>query len=81
MRAIATAHPNIALIKYWGKSDIERNIPAVGSLSITLDGLTTTTSVSFISELEEDEFLLGGRVAQGSRDLNRTGLTSVSRTQ
>ena len=65
MRAIATAHPNIALIKYWGKSDIERNIPAVGSLSITLDGLTTTTSVSFISELEEDEFLLGGRVGPG----------------
>jgi len=65
MRAIATAHPNIALIKYWGKSDIERNIPAVGSLSITLDGLTTTTSVSFISELEEDEFILGGRVRPG----------------
>jgi diphosphomevalonate decarboxylase len=61
MRATAVAHPNIALIKYWGKSDIERNIPAVGSLSITLDGLTTTTAVSFNSDLEEDEFLLGGQ--------------------
>jgi diphosphomevalonate decarboxylase len=63
MQASAIAHPNIALIKYWGKSDIERNIPAVGSLSITLDGLTTTTSVSFGADLEEDEFLLGGKAA------------------
>jgi diphosphomevalonate decarboxylase len=63
MQATAIAHPNIALIKYWGKRDIERNIPAVGSLSITLDGLTTTTSVFFDSELGEDEFLLGGSAA------------------
>jgi diphosphomevalonate decarboxylase len=63
MRATAVAHPNIALIKYWGKSDVERNIPAVGSLSITLDGLTTTTSVLFDPNLEEDEFLLGGQAA------------------
>ena len=63
MQATAIAHPNIALIKYWGKSDVERNIPAVGSLSITLDGLTTTTSVSLSSDLEEDEFLLGGEAA------------------
>jgi diphosphomevalonate decarboxylase len=61
MQATAIAHPNIALIKYWGKSDVERNIPAVGSLSITLDRLTTTTSVSFDSDLEKDEFLLGGK--------------------
>jgi diphosphomevalonate decarboxylase len=35
------------------------------ALSITLDGLTTTTSVIFDSELGEDEFLLGGRAAPG----------------
>jgi diphosphomevalonate decarboxylase len=65
MQATAVAHPNIALIKYWGKSDVERNIPAVGSLSITLDGLMTTTSVFFDEGLEEDEFLLGGITAPG----------------
>jgi diphosphomevalonate decarboxylase len=65
MQATAVAHPNIALIKYWGKSDVEQNIPAVGSLSITLDGLTTTTAVCFDSDLEEDEFLLGGQAAPG----------------
>jgi diphosphomevalonate decarboxylase len=60
MQATAIAHPNIALVKYWGKSDVARNIPAVGSLSITLDGLTTTTGVSFDPDLDEDRFLLSG---------------------
>jgi len=63
MKVTAVAHPNIALVKYWGKSDVERNIPAVGSLSITLDGLTTTTSVCFDPELGSDEFVLGGQDA------------------
>ena len=61
MEATAAAHPNIALIKYWGKADVELNIPAVGSLSITLDGLTTTTRVKFDSGLDADRFTLGGR--------------------
>ena len=63
MRATAVAHPNIALVKYWGKSNVERNIPAVGSLSITLDGLTTTTTVSFDPGLEDDRFFFDGREA------------------
>ena len=62
-QATAVAHPNIALVKYWGKRDVERNIPAVGSLSITLDGLTTTTTVRFDPALEHDAFFLGGREA------------------
>lgn len=61
MAATAVAHPNIALIKYWGKADAARNIPAVGSLSITLAGLTTTTRLRFDPDLGADRFLLGGR--------------------
>jgi diphosphomevalonate decarboxylase len=61
MKATVVAHPNIALVKYWGKADVERNIPAVGSLSITLDGLATTTSVHFDPGLKRDEFLLDGQ--------------------
>ncbi|HET6629481.1 MAG TPA: diphosphomevalonate decarboxylase [Woeseiaceae bacterium] len=45
MRALARAQPNIALVKYWGKRDLERNLPATGSLSVTLDSLWTETSV------------------------------------
>ena len=45
MQATAIAQPNIALIKYWGKRDIDRNLPAVGSISITLSELHTEVSV------------------------------------
>jgi diphosphomevalonate decarboxylase len=61
MEVTAIAHPNIALIKYWGKSDVASNLPAVGSISITLDTLTTTTHVRFDDRLEDDEFILDGR--------------------
>jgi diphosphomevalonate decarboxylase len=41
MQAVAQAQPNIALIKYWGKRDVDKNLPAVDSLSVTLDSLWT----------------------------------------
>ena len=47
MSATAEAHPNIALVKYWGKRDGPDNIPATPSLSITLSQLRTRTRVSF----------------------------------
>ncbi len=47
MQATAQAQPNIALVKYWGKRDLDRNLPAVSSLSVTLDSLWTRMSVSF----------------------------------
>jgi len=43
----ARAHPNIALIKYWGKAPGAGNVPAAPSLSIPLDTLTTETIVEF----------------------------------
>lgn len=61
MQATAIAHPNIALVKYWGKTDLEQNLPAVGSLSITLDGLETTTRVTFEPAVATDRFVFGGR--------------------
>lgn len=54
MRVTAIAQPNIALIKYWGKRDTERNLPAVGSISITLRELYTRMSVEFDDELAAD---------------------------
>ncbi len=44
--ATAVAHPNIALVKYWGKQPGPGNVPATPSLSITLDGLSTRTRVA-----------------------------------
>ena len=47
MQARAKAQPNIALVKYWGKRDRRQNLPAVSSLSVTLDSLWTKMDVSF----------------------------------
>jgi len=60
MQALAKAQPNIALIKYWGKRDVERNLPAVSSLSITLEGLRTTMLVEFSPSFGEDSLTLNG---------------------
>lgn len=51
----AQAHPNIALVKYWGKQERSGNLPATPNLSITLAGLTTTTHVTGAAE---DTFVL-----------------------
>ncbi|MBB5633584.1 diphosphomevalonate decarboxylase [Cryobacterium mesophilum] len=65
--ASAQAHSNIALAKYWGKRDAALNIPAVGSISITLDALHTDTRVTFDAGLTKDELWLDGREQQVGR--------------
>lgn len=58
--ARAIAHSNIALCKYWGKrvdAPAELNLPATGSLSLTLDALWTETEVAPASA---DRFELDG---------------------
>ena len=54
MQGTAIAQPNIALIKYWGKRDVALNLPAVGSISITLRELHTRMHVVFDNGLEAD---------------------------
>ena len=54
MRATAIAQPNIALIKYWGKRARDLNLPAVGSLSVTLGSIGTRTTVDFDPALDVD---------------------------
>lgn len=58
----AIAHPNIALVKYWGKRDVALNLPAVPSLSVTLDRFNTTTRVVQI-DAPVDQVVIGGSVA------------------
>lgn len=60
MRANAQAQPNIALIKYWGKRNCGENLPATGSLSITLDALWTRMSVDFGSDADSDRLWVNG---------------------
>lgn len=63
--ARATAHPNIALVKYWGKQDTALNLPATGSLSMTLDVFPTTTTVVVDASFDDDVFVLNGREQSG----------------
>jgi diphosphomevalonate decarboxylase len=72
MRAVARANTNIALVKYWGKRDAALNLPAVGSLSLTLEGLSTRTTVVFDGKLAADALVLNG--ADG--DARATGRVS-----
>jgi len=60
-RAAARAGANFALVKYWGKADARLNVPAVGSISITLDALFTDTEVELAPGLGMDELTLDGR--------------------
>lgn len=91
--AVAVAHSNIALAKYWGKADLELNLPAVPSLSMTLDKMSTQTSVTFDPTLADDTLEVNGRMATDSerrrvvnalnlvRQEARTGLCARVQTQ
>jgi diphosphomevalonate decarboxylase len=64
--AAASAGTNIALVKYWGKRDSALNLPATGSLSLTLAGLGSETEVRFLPERPAaagDRVTLDGRPA------------------
>jgi diphosphomevalonate decarboxylase len=65
MRAVAEARTNIALVKYWGKRDEALNLPAVGSISLTLDGLSTRTEVRFLDGLPGDSLSLNDKPQAG----------------
>ena len=65
----AQAHPNIALVKYWGKADVRVNIPATPSLSITLDTLASRTSVRN-AQHNNDEISLNGEPSHDLKILN-----------
>ncbi len=64
----ARAGTNIALVKYWGKRDAALNLPAAGSLSLTLADLGSETTVRFATDLGEsdgrDRVLFGEALAE-----------------
>ncbi len=62
----ARACANIALVKYWGKRPGVLNLPAAGSLSLTLAALVTETTVTFDDKLERDELELDGKPADAA---------------
>ena len=63
--AAAVAHPNIAFIKYWGNRDDALRLPSNGSISMNLEGLTTTTTVLFNSQFKKDSLTLNNKKLSG----------------
>lgn len=61
--ARAWAPVNVALVKYWGKERADENLPATGSLSLTLSELGTGTEVVFSPSLGGDSLEINGRPA------------------
>jgi len=59
----AIAGTNIALVKYWGKRSGPFNLPAAGSLSLTLRELDTRTTVRFDQQPGADRVRLNGQEA------------------
>ena len=79
--AMARACANIALAKYWGKSDVRNNIPAVPSISMTLDQLLTETRVRFDPSLRADSVRLDGRRASTEETARVVGMLDRVRKQ
>ncbi len=44
------SYANIAIIKYWGKKDTAKMIPATSSISLTLNDMFTETEMEFITD-------------------------------
>lgn len=63
MKNTARAHTNIALIKYWGKSDPILRLPLMSSLSMTLDAFYTDTLIE--KNDAKNEFYLNGKRQNG----------------
>jgi len=80
-RAKAVARANIALAKYWGKSDDRLNLPAVPSLSITLEPMRTETTIELDPRLEADTFELDGKPALGGEVARVTAMLDRVRAE
>ena len=61
----AKAHPNIALIKYWGNQDESLRLPSNGSISMNLAGLSTTTTATINPKFNCDHLELNGSTQTG----------------
>lgn len=81
MKATARAHPNIALVKYWGKRDERLILPHQSSLSVTLGPLSVTTSVEFTGERGDDEVRINGREAKGTERARVVELLALVRRE
>ena len=58
------AAPSLALVKYWGKADPRRNLPATSSLAVTVTGLYTDAR---LQEAASDQLTVDGALVPAER--------------
>ncbi len=61
MKASAIANANIALVKYWGKTDEKLHLAQNNSISMTTDGLTTHTTIEFSPKFSSNFLIINNR--------------------
>jgi diphosphomevalonate decarboxylase len=64
---LAAARPNFALIKYWGKVPGSANLPAVESISATVDHLQTEVALRRLEGAAADQLWIDGQKASPAR--------------
>ncbi len=74
--AVAEAHANIALVKYWGKRDEALLLPEAASFSLALDALRTVTRVEL--DAPRDELWLDGKAASAKELLRARALLDAA---
>lgn len=75
----AVAHPNIALIKYWGKSNEELILPVTSSISVTLAAYETRTTVELLPAVLQDQATINGQVLEGAELKKITNFLNIIR--
>lgn len=66
----AFAPANIALCKYWGKRDVELNLPFADSLSISLGNKGASTTISYV-EGEDDIIVFNNEVVSPASQFSK----------
>ena len=57
---VAIAHPNFALVKYWGKKDSKQNRPAMSSISVTVNSMISKTKIFKNSQSNHHKLFING---------------------
>jgi len=72
MKATAIAHPNIALVKYWGKRDEKLILPQNSSIGLTTDCLSVKTTLEFARKYKKDILILDDKeFKKGSKEYDK----------
>jgi diphosphomevalonate decarboxylase len=71
MKATCKSHPDIALIKYWGKENEAIRIPMNNSIAMSLASLHSVCTVEFLPQLEKDDVQFVGKEAVTRRGVKR----------